>query len=163
MMGVIIVIIILVLFLVLKMTKKYHITWYWCQDIRDSYMMEKRTEKFGQCPKENGFFPGRRSLALDVMSSHIFVNSFRTLELRCQIISGITELPTWYNMEIIFHCVVPQRQKMSVRLFRKGWIEVSAHAVYENSAVASHHTVKMEAWKLAHCCTIFLWDLGYEI
>ena len=67
MMGVIIVIMILVLLtiLVLKMTTKYHITWHWCQDIRDSYMVEKGPTNlgealpplFGQCPKENVFFP----------------------------------------------------------------------------------------------------------
>ena len=32
--------------LVLKMTKKYHITWYWCQNIKDN-MVEKRVKKFG--------------------------------------------------------------------------------------------------------------------
>ena len=35
--------------LVLKMTKKYHITWYWCQNIRNN-MVEKRVKKFGQGP-----------------------------------------------------------------------------------------------------------------
>ena len=65
MMWVIIVIIILVLLmiLVLKMTKKYHIAWYWCQNIRDN-MVEKRVKRFGQgppplfgqCPKEINFF-----------------------------------------------------------------------------------------------------------
>ena len=35
--------------LVLKMTKKYHITWYWCQNIRDN-MVEKRVKRFGQGP-----------------------------------------------------------------------------------------------------------------
>ena len=55
--------------LVLKMTKKYHITWYWCQNIRDN-MVEKRVKKFGQgpppffgqCPKEIDFCYGRCSL-----------------------------------------------------------------------------------------------------
>ena len=49
MMWVIIVIIILVLLiiLVLNMTKKYHLTWYWCRNIRDN-MVEKRSKKFGQ-------------------------------------------------------------------------------------------------------------------
>ena len=62
MMWVIIVIIILVLLMILvfKMTKKYQITWYWCQNIREN-MVEKRVNKFGQgpppplfgqCPKE---------------------------------------------------------------------------------------------------------------
>ena len=56
--------------LVLKMTKKYHITWYWCQNIREN-MVEKRVKKFGQgspppplfgqCPKENIFFFRRAS------------------------------------------------------------------------------------------------------
>ena len=54
----------------------------------------KKDRKIWAMPERKRIFPGRRSLALDVMSSHIFVNSFRTLELRCQIISGITELPT---------------------------------------------------------------------
>ena len=71
-MGVIIVIIMLVLLiiLVLKMTKKYHIMWYWCQDIWDSYMVEEGQKiwarpslhPFGQCPQENVFFPVRCSL-----------------------------------------------------------------------------------------------------
>ena len=33
--------------LVLKMTKKYHITWFWCQNIRDN-MVEKRVNRFRQ-------------------------------------------------------------------------------------------------------------------
>ena len=60
--------------LVLKMTKKYHLTWYWCQNIRDS-MVEKRVKKlrqgsphppfFGQCPKEKNFLSGGAPLTHD--------------------------------------------------------------------------------------------------
>ena len=71
-MWVIIVIIILVLLmiLVLKMTKKYQITWYWCQNIRGN-MVEKRVKKFGQgsppppfraMPERKHFFLVRASL-----------------------------------------------------------------------------------------------------
>ena len=61
---IVIIILVLLVILVLKMTKTYHITWYWCQNIRDS-MVEKRVNKFGQgpppplfgqCPKEIDFF-----------------------------------------------------------------------------------------------------------
>ena len=73
MMLVIIVIIILVplMILVLKMTKKYHITWYWCQDKRDSYIAEKMAKKFGQgssppfrAMPERNFFLYRRCCSL---------------------------------------------------------------------------------------------------
>ena len=47
-MWVIIVIIILVLLMILVlMTKEYHITWYWCRNIREN-MVEKRVKLFGQ-------------------------------------------------------------------------------------------------------------------
>ena len=59
--------------LVLKMTKKYHITWYWCQNIREN-MVEKKGQKIragvspppllGQSPKENIFFFVRASLII---------------------------------------------------------------------------------------------------
>ena len=39
-------ILVLLMILVLKMTNKYHITWYWCQNMRDN-MVEKRVKKFG--------------------------------------------------------------------------------------------------------------------
>ena len=63
MMGVIIVIIILVLLiiLVLKMTKKYHIIWYWCQDIWDSYMVEE-DQKIRARPERSRFFSCSLSL-----------------------------------------------------------------------------------------------------
>ena len=54
--------------LVLKMTKKYHIIWYWCQGIWDSYMVEDTRSPplfFGQCPKENVFFAGGVPLVLN--------------------------------------------------------------------------------------------------
>ena len=49
MMWVIIVIIILVLLMILvfKMTKKYQITWYWCQNIREN-IVEKRVKISGR-------------------------------------------------------------------------------------------------------------------
>ena len=71
MMGVIIVIIILVLLmiLVLKVTKKYYITLYWCQNVRDS-MVEKKGQKIRAGPsppflgnaRKKTFFCGRCSL-----------------------------------------------------------------------------------------------------
>ena len=65
MMGVIIIMELLMI-LVLKMTKKYHITWYWCQNIRDN-MVEKQGQKiragvslppppFRAMPKRKHFF-----------------------------------------------------------------------------------------------------------
>ena len=64
----VIIILVLLMILVLKINKKYHLTWYWCQNIRDN-MVEKRIKKFGQgpplfrhCPKEINFFSVRCSL-----------------------------------------------------------------------------------------------------
>ena len=61
MMGVIIVIIILVLLIILllKMTKVYHIIWYWCQDIWDSYMVEEG-QKIRARPPPQASFSGRK-------------------------------------------------------------------------------------------------------
>ena len=42
--------------LVLRITNKYHITWYWCQSrYRGQLDGGKRARKFRQCPKENVF------------------------------------------------------------------------------------------------------------
>ena len=62
----VIIILVLLMILVLKINKKYHLTWYGCQNIRDN-MVEKRIKKiragvspplFGQCPKEIFFMGG---------------------------------------------------------------------------------------------------------
>ena len=67
--------------LVLKMTKKYHITWYWCQNIKDN-MVEKRVKRFGQgppppplfgqCPKEIDLFYVRSSLSDAIISTELW-------------------------------------------------------------------------------------------
>ena len=66
----VIIILVLLMILVLKITKKYHISWCWCQNIMDN-MVGKKDEKirarpspplFGQCPKEIDFCYERCSL-----------------------------------------------------------------------------------------------------
>ena len=45
----------------LKMTRKYHIIWYWCQDIWDSYMVEE-DQKIRARPERSRFFSCSLSL-----------------------------------------------------------------------------------------------------
>ena len=60
---IVIIILVLLVILVLKWPKSIHITWYWCQDLRDSYMVEKGPKisgkalppLFGPCPERKVF------------------------------------------------------------------------------------------------------------
>ena len=102
MMWVIIVIIILVLLmiLVLKMTKKYHIIWYWCQNIRD-IMVEKRVKKLGQGPPP---FSGN-ALKKSIFLCDIFPNS-KSLKasMHGDIVLYLNLRSWWFRISPAFDC-----------------------------------------------------------
>ena len=93
--------------LVLKMTKKYHITWYWCQNIRDN-MVEKRVKKLGQgpppfraMPERNRFFlwevfPYPSPQAGDVVASQLQAQHCRWEGPRTSRRSGGWENKWWW-------------------------------------------------------------------
>ena len=89
--------------LVLKINKKYHLTWYWCQNIRDN-MVEKRIKKFGQglppfqaMPERNRFF------SWEGFTDHQYDNCGKPLKIR-----SLDFLSWQYNLKLLLRLLTDE-------------------------------------------------------